>query len=122
MNMMTMRITRGPGGEVRHVPAPFSPPAPGKRARKARPAPDPIRTNGDSAAEELRLLLERLERLHEEKQGIADDIRDVEAEAKFRGYDTAQLNAVRKIRLKKREEYQEASAILELYMQTLGML
>lgn len=122
MNMMTMRMARGPGGELRHVPAPFTAPAPAKRGRKARHVPDPVKTNGEAAAEELRLLLERLERLHDEKQGIADDIRDVEAEAKARGYDPVQLNAVRKIRLKKREEYQEASAILELYMQTLGML
>ncbi len=121
MTSMTMRVARGAGGEVRHVPTAFTPPA-RKGGAKKRHVPDPIKTNGESAAEEIRLLLERLERLHEEKQGIADDIRDVEAEAKGRGYDPAALNAIRKIRLKRKEEYQEESAIRELYMQHLGML
>jgi uncharacterized protein (UPF0335 family) len=122
MNMLTMRTVRDAGGMVRHAPAIFLPAAPTKRGKKARPVPDPIQTNGEGAAEEVRLLLERLERLHEEKRGIADDIRDVEAEAKGRGYSAAALNAIRKIRLKAKEEYQEETAILELYMQNLGML
>lgn len=122
MNAMTMRLVRDAGGTVRHVPTPYIPATPAARGRKKRAAPDPIKTNGESAAEQLRLLLERLERLHEEKQGIADDIRDVEAEVKSRGYSAKALNAIRLIRLKDKETYQEESTILDLYMQNLGML
>ena len=74
------------------------------------------------AADELRLLIERVERLEDEKKGISDDIKDVEAEARSRGFDAKALNAIRKIRLKAREEYQEETAVLEVYMQSLGMI
>ncbi|GGB26350.1 hypothetical protein GCM10011380_14830 [Sphingomonas metalli] len=77
---------------------------------------------GQVAAEELRLLIERAERLEEEKKGIADDIKDVFAEAKGRGYDPKAIRKIMSIRKKKREEYQEEEAILETYMQALGML
>nr|WP_244187155.1 GapR family DNA-binding domain-containing protein [Sphingomonas faeni] len=81
-----------------------------------------MKTNGETAAEELRLLLERLERLHEERDGISGDIADVIAEAKGRGFSGKTLEAIRKIRKKAKEEFQEEEAILELYMQNLGML
>ena len=77
---------------------------------------------GRVAADELRLLIERAERLAEEKQGIADDIKDVMSEAKSRGYDAKAIRKIMAIRKKKREEYQEEEAILETYMQALGML
>lgn len=77
---------------------------------------------GAIAADELRLLIERAERLDEEKKGIAEDIRDVFAEAKARGYDPKTIKKIMAIRKKKREQYQEEEAILEVYMQALGML
>lgn len=77
---------------------------------------------GRVAADELRLLIERAERLEEEKKAIADDIKDVMAEAKGRGYDPKAIRKIMQIRKKKREEYQEEEAILETYMQALGML
>jgi uncharacterized protein (UPF0335 family) len=77
---------------------------------------------GQVAADELRLLVERVERLEEEKKGIADDIKDVFAEAKGRGYDGTAIREILKIRRKKKEEYQEEQSILEVYMQALGML
>lgn len=77
---------------------------------------------GQVAADELRLLLERVERLSEEAKGIADDIKDVYAEAKGRGYDVKALRKLVAIRKKKKEEYQEEEAILETYMVALGML
>ena len=77
---------------------------------------------GRVAADELRLLIERAERLEEEKRGIADDIKDVMAEAKSRGYDVKAIRNILAIRKKKREEYQEEEAILETYLQALGML
>lgn len=120
MNALSMRAVRAAGGLTRHVPCLAPPPA--KKGRKKTHVPDPIKTNGETAAEELRLLLERLEKLHEERKGISDDIADVLAEAKARGYDPASIEAIRKIRLKDRAQHQEATAILEIYMHNLGML
>lgn len=77
---------------------------------------------GRVAADELRLLIERAERLEEEKKGIADDIKDVMAEAKSRGYDAKAIKKIITIRKKKKEEYQEEEAILETYMHALGMI
>lgn len=73
------------------------------------------------AADELRLLIERAERLEEEKRGLADDIKDVMSEAKSRGYDTKAIRKILAIRRKKRDEYQEEEMILETYLQALGM-
>lgn len=77
---------------------------------------------GRVAADELRLLIERAERLEEEKQGISDDIRDVMSEAKSRGYDPKAIRKILAIRKKKKDEYQEEEAILETYLQALGMI
>ena len=77
---------------------------------------------GAVASDELRLLIERAERLEEEKKGIADDIADVMAEAKGRGYDPKAIRKILSIRKKKKEEYQEEEAILEVYLQALGMI
>lgn len=77
---------------------------------------------GQVAADELRLLIERAERLEEEKKGIQDDIKDVFGEAKARGYDPKAIKKIMAIRKMKREEYQEAEAILEVYLQSLGMI
>jgi len=73
------------------------------------------------AADELRLLIERAERLEEEKKGIADDIKDVMAEAKGRGYDPKAIRKILSIRKKRKEEYAEEEAILQTYMVALGM-
>jgi uncharacterized protein (UPF0335 family) len=77
---------------------------------------------GNVAADELRLLIERAERLEEEKKAIADDIKDVLAEAKARGYDTKAIRKIMQIRKKKKEDFQEEEAILETYMAALGMI
>jgi len=77
---------------------------------------------GAVAADELRLLIERAERLEEEKKGISDDIKDVMAEAKGRGYEPKAIRKILSIRRKKKEEYQEEEAILEIYLQALGMI
>jgi len=76
---------------------------------------------GTVAADELRLLIERIERLEEEKKAIADDVRDVYAEAKARGYDTRTMRAI--VRLRKMESHarQEAEALLETYKAALGL-
>ena len=78
---------------------------------------------GTSRRTKLRLLIERAERLEEEeKKGIADDIKDVMAEAKSRGYDPKAIRKILSIRKKKKEEYQEEEAILETYLHALGMI
>jgi uncharacterized protein (UPF0335 family) len=83
---------------------------------------DAMGGKGAVAADELRLLIERAERLEEEKKAIADDIKDVMAEAKSRGYDTKAIRQIMRIRKKKKEEFQEEEAILETYMAALGMI
>ncbi|MBC8129938.1 MAG: DUF2312 domain-containing protein [Rhizobiaceae bacterium] len=73
------------------------------------------------AADELRAFLERIERLEEEKKTIADDIKDVYGEAKGRGYDTKVIRKIVSLRKQDVNERQEHEAILELYLQALGM-
>src|ERR1700710_1947215 len=76
---------------------------------------------GSIAADELRWLIERIERLEEEKKAIADDVKDVYGEAKARGYDTKTMRAI--VRLRKMESHvrQEADALLETYRAALGL-
>lgn len=69
----------------------------------------------------LRLLIERIERLEEEKKGISDDIKDVYLEAKGTGYDTKILRAVIRLRKMKPEDRREFEAVLDTYMNALGM-
>ena len=73
------------------------------------------------AADELRLLIERVERLDEEKKGIADDIKDVFAEGKSRGYDVKAMKRILAIRKMKREDYEEQEAMVALYCEALGL-
>ena len=74
------------------------------------------------SAEQLRLFIERIETLEEEKKGIADDIRDVYAEAKGTGFDTKILKKVIALRKKDEQERLEEEAILETYLAALGMI
>ena len=76
---------------------------------------------GSIAADELRLLIERIERLEDEKKAIADDVKDVYGEAKARGYDTKTMRAI--IRLRKMEKHvrEEAEALLDTYKAALGL-
>lgn len=76
---------------------------------------------GSIAADELRLLIERIERLEEEKKAIADDVKDVYAEAKSRGYDTKTIRKVVALRKMETHDRQEADALLETYRVALGM-
>ena len=78
-------------------------------------------TDTGVAADELRQFVERIERLEEEKAGIAGDIKEVFAEMKGRGFDTKAIRSILRIRKKDHSERQEEEAILELYMQALGM-
>jgi uncharacterized protein (UPF0335 family) len=76
---------------------------------------------GSIAADELRLLIERIERLEEEKKAIADDVKDVYAEAKSRGYDTKTIRQIVRLRRMEAHVRQEADALLETYKAALGL-
>lgn len=76
---------------------------------------------GSVAADELRLLIERIERLEEEKKGIADDVRDVYAEAKARGYDTKTMRMIVRLRKMETHQRQEMDALLDTYRAALGL-
>jgi len=73
------------------------------------------------AAGQLRAFIERIERLEEEKQTIADDIKEVFAEAKGTGFDTKAIRVIIRLRKKDQAERQEEEAILDLYKAALGM-
>ncbi len=77
-------------------------------------------SNGDASGA-LRLLIERIERLEEEKKDIADDIRDVFAEAKAQGYDVKTMRSVIRLRKMEKNARQEAEALLETYKAALGI-
>lgn len=74
------------------------------------------------AADEVRLLVERQERLIEERKGLNDDIKDVRAEAKSRGYDPKMIDFLIRERKKRKEERDEQRALQETYLAALGML
>lgn len=69
----------------------------------------------------LRLLIERIERLEEEKKGIADDIKDVYAEAKAVGFDAKIMRMIVRLRKMKPDDRSEQDMILETYKNALGM-
>ena len=74
------------------------------------------------AKDHLKAFVERIERLEEEKKAIADDVRDVYAEAKASGFDAKALRKVVALRKLDADERKEQEAILETYMHALGML
>jgi uncharacterized protein (UPF0335 family) len=74
------------------------------------------------AKDQLKAIVERIERLEEEKKTISDDIRDVYAEAKGNGYDVKALRTIVRMRKQDANERAEHETILETYMQALGML
>ena len=73
------------------------------------------------AADQLRLFIERIERLEEEKKGMADDVRDVYAEAKGQGYDTKTIRAIIKLRKMEKNARDEAEYLLDTYKAALGL-
>jgi uncharacterized protein (UPF0335 family) len=79
----------------------------------------------DSAAvnaSHLRAFLERIEKLEEEKRAIADDIKDVYAEAKGNGFDAKIIRKIVSMRRMDREKRREEEEILDLYLTALGMV
>jgi len=74
------------------------------------------------AKDQLKSIIERIERLEEEKKAISDDIRDVYAEAKGNGYDVKALRTIIRMRKEDPNERAEQETILETYLQALGMM
>ena len=74
------------------------------------------------AKDQLKAFVERIERLEEEKKAIADDIRDIYAEAKANGFDVKALREVVKLRKQEPTERNEHQMILDTYLNALGML
>jgi uncharacterized protein (UPF0335 family) len=74
------------------------------------------------AKDQLKAFVERIERLEEEKKAIADDIRDVYAEAKGNGFDVKALRSIIRLRKQDTDERREQETILETYMHALGMI
>ena len=77
---------------------------------------------GKSTHAQLKSVVERIERLEEEKKALAGDIKDVYAEAKSNGFDTKALRKVVQLRKQDMSERREEEAILATYMAALGML
>ncbi len=73
------------------------------------------------SAEQLRLFIERIETLEEEKKGISDDIKDVYAELKGTGFDIKTVKALVKLRKMEKNARDEAEALLETYKSALGL-
>lgn len=73
------------------------------------------------SAEQLRLLIERIERLEEEKKGISDDIKDVYAEAKSTGFDIKTMRDIIRLRRMEKHHRDEADMLLETYKSALGI-
>jgi uncharacterized protein (UPF0335 family) len=71
--------------------------------------------------DQLRLFIERIERLEEEKKGIADDVRDVYSEAKGQGYDAKIMRQIVRLRKMSLQDRQEMETILDLYKSALGL-
>lgn len=74
------------------------------------------------AKDQLKSIIERIERLEEEKNTISDDIRDIYAESKGNGFDVKALRTIIRLRKQDPNERREQETILETYMQALGML
>ena len=74
------------------------------------------------AKEKIKAIIERVERLEDEKKGIADDIKDIYSEAKGNGFDVKALRTIVRMRKQDADERAEQEAVLEVYLAALGMI
>lgn len=87
----------------------------------AKPVSEDELKTGGVAADRLRSLVERIERLDEERRALASDIKDIFAEAKSAGFDPAVLRQLIRIRKQEPAEVEEAETLLDVYRRALGM-
>lgn len=73
------------------------------------------------AQDQLRAIIDRIERMEEEKEALSADLREIYAEAKGNGFDTKVIRQIVRIRKQDHSERMEQEALLDLYMQALGM-
>lgn len=76
---------------------------------------------GNISAERLRSLIERIERLEEEKKSLSSDVKDIFAEAKSAGFDVKVMRQIIKIRKQEPAEVEEQETLLDVYRRALGM-
>lgn len=90
-------------------------------ASRDRQEKDPDPAVGGIAVDRLRSIIERVERLEEERKALAGDIKDIFAEAKSAGFDVATIKQVLRLRKKEPAEIEEQETLLDLYKRALGM-
>jgi len=90
-------------------------------ASRARQAADPESKVGGIAVDRLRSVIERVERLEEERKALAGDIRDIFAEAKSTGFDVKTIKQIIALRKKEPNEIEEQENLLDIYRRALGM-
>lgn len=127
---MHVRQPAAPAEAVKAAAKEISRQARGKKKQAEAPAQAEVFTPAQTgnagahgvARDQLRAFIERIERLEEEKATIADDIKDVYGEAKGTGFDTKILRKVIQIRKQDGDERREQEAVLDTYLQALGMI
>jgi uncharacterized protein (UPF0335 family) len=92
-----------------------------KIAKEEAEKPAKPGSNSGVIGDELKSFIERIERLEEERKSIGDDVKDVKAEAKGRGYDSKTIGKILKLRKQDKAKREEEEALLHLYMFALGM-
>ncbi|GBR06345.1 hypothetical protein GCM10007207_19920 [Asaia siamensis] len=90
-------------------------------ASRARQAADPESNVGGIAVDRLRSVIERVERLEEERSALAGDIKDIFSEAKSAGFDVATIKNIIRLRKKEPNEIEEQETLLDIYRHALGM-
>jgi uncharacterized protein (UPF0335 family) len=103
------------------LPAPRVCAGAGARVREGDDEGETKMADDNVAADMLRLFIERIERLREEKKGIADDIRDVFAEAKAQGFDKPAMREILRLREMEPHKRLEWDALVETYRSALGL-
>ncbi len=90
-------------------------------ASRARQAANPDPEVGGIAGDRLRSIIERIERLEEERKALANDIKDIYAECKSAGFDSGVVRTIIRLRKKEPAEVEEQEMLLDLYKRALGM-
>ncbi|EHM00875.1 hypothetical protein HMPREF9946_02386 [Acetobacteraceae bacterium AT-5844] len=91
------------------------------KASRDRQEADPDSEVGGIAVDRLRSIIERVERLEEERKALADDIKDIFAEAKSAGFEVKVIRQIIRIRKQEPAEVEEQETLLDLYRRALGM-
>ncbi|WP_242662570.1 DUF2312 domain-containing protein [Teichococcus deserti] len=91
------------------------------KANRARQEADPDPEVGGIAVDRLRSIIERVERLEEERKALADDIKDIFGEAKSAGFEVKVIRQIIRLRKQEPAEVEEQETLLDLYRRALGM-